>query len=89
MKGDEKLPRESPTWKRVAPAHWLRDSELEDGTFHALVLPPTRCSMASGEPMLMKRSVRKSSELDEIVEAMEFFSGIEKMRLGWKTEREV
>lgn len=30
----------------------------------------------------MKRSVRKSSELDEIVEAMEFFSGIEKKRLG-------
>ena len=30
---------------------WLRDSDSEDGVFHALVLPPTKNSLASVREM--------------------------------------
>lgn len=43
----EKIPSESPIWKREDSAHLLSDSASEDGIFHALVLLPTKNSLAS------------------------------------------
>ncbi|ONK70470.1 uncharacterized protein A4U43_C05F34050 [Asparagus officinalis] len=51
------LPRESPTWKRVASAHWLRVGEVGDGIFQASELPPTKKSLAS-EVAVMKRRAK-------------------------------
>jgi hypothetical protein len=36
--------------KRAFPAHLLRESDSEDGIFHASVLPPTNKSLACDEP---------------------------------------
>ena len=41
------IPRESPIWKRDDSAHLLRESNSEDGISQALVLPPTKMSVAS------------------------------------------
>lgn len=50
------VPSKSPTWKREAPAHLLRDSDSEEGIFHALVLLPTMMSLASMREIERERS---------------------------------
>lgn len=50
------VPRESPTWKRLAAAHWLRVSEAEVGIFQAFELPPTKKSAASEMARTAKRA---------------------------------
>lgn len=60
-----KLPRESPMRKRVLSAHWLRESDWEDGIFHASALPPTKISLASQELMTTNKSTKAEIVLEK------------------------
>lgn len=48
---------------------WLRDSDSEDGVFHALVLPPTKNSLAS------VREMKKDTSSIEDSRALKVYSG--------------
>ena len=62
------VPSESPIWNREASAHLLRDSDSEDGIFHALLLPPTNNSLASVKEM--KRYMNNIEDSRALCKAM-------------------
>lgn len=57
-----KLPRWSPIWNLALCAHLLSESDSEDGTFHASILPPTKISIAAEKPKRRNKSKREQAE---------------------------